>query len=364
MLLTLADTPAPELTLTALEMLTPPERAQLMRAWEREAQMRDQGYLVDTPIGPHVKRYLDYKRWRGLEDVSLENREVPLKMFCVHYADMGVERFTGRDGAKLVEEFLMAKWGEAADATKVQRASCLRDFMNWCYREGLVAQNPVDFEEKRRGAKKTRRQAHDRAKVTKLIVSQPRWNWRLGIALFARMGFRLNDLRECQLGHFDFNHKTVDVFGKGAKAATLRLYPDLSDDLERYILERAGLFPDDYRLEHLVFPLKAVRLGSYPNYRKEYRENRRLEPYTRFGMDAWFRGCWERAQVGKVRMHELRHTAATEFHYRLAKGDYELTRQFCRHEDIATTARYVHAPPNQLVDAMKLGDGFWDEAQS
>lgn len=352
------------LTVTALERLTPAERAQVMRAWTREDQMRDQDYQQDTPLGPIVKKYLDQKRWDGLEDNTLENREVPLKMLCLFYADLSPSALSGRDGMRLVEDFLKAKWGAAADSTKVQRASCVRDFLKWLYQTGNVEQNPVDFEVKRRAAKKKRRQAHDRVKVKKLIVSQPRWNWRLGIALFARMGFRLNDLRECQLGHFDFNHKTVSMFGKGAKEATLRLYDDLSDDLEKYVMERAVLFPDDYRLEYVVFPLKVVRLGSYPDYRKEVRETRRLEPYTRFGMDAWFRDCWERAEVGKVRMHELRHTAATEFHYRIAKGDYELTRQFCRHEDIATTARYVHAPPNQLVDAMKVGDGFWDEGGS
>lgn len=348
-----------ELTPLDLERLTPAERAQLMRALAREDHMRDRSYLTDTPLGPHVKRYLDYKRWRGLEECTLENREVPLRMLCLYYGDRAVGAFAGREGWRLVEDFLMAKWGEAADATKTQRASCVRDFLNWCYREGLVDTNPVDFEERRRKTKRGRREAKPRELLVRLVAAQPRRNWRLGIQLLARMAFRKSDLRLCQLGHFDFANGVVNLFGKGAKEAALRLWLDLARELEGYVMERASLYPDDYRREYLVFPLKPVRYGSWPGYRTEYRE-RRLEPFTQAGMDAWFRQCRERAGVEHTVMHQLRHSAATEYHYRVAKGDYELTRQFLRHEDIATTARYVTAPANQLALSMLAGDG-WEE---
>lgn len=351
----------PELTVAALARLTPAERAQVKRAWEREEQMRDRAYQQDTPLGPYVSRYLDHKRWRGLEEVSLENREVPLKMLCLHYADLPPEALSGRAGQRLVEEFLMAKWAEAADATKVQRASCVRDFLNWLYREGVLAHNPVDFEERRRRTKKSRRYAEPRALLVQLVSMQPRRNWRLGLQLLARQAFRKNDLRLCQLGHFDFANRVVNLFGKGAKEAALPLWPDLAVDLEAYVMERASLHPGDYRREFLVHPLKPVRYGSFPDYRTEYRE-RRLDPFTPAGLDAWFRQCRKRAGIGHTVMHRLRHSAATEFHYRVARGDYELTRQFLRHEEIATTARYITAPPNQLVRSVLEGDGWGDES--
>jgi integrase len=350
----------PELTLTALKSLTPSQRAEIRRAWEMEDAVQDRTYQQDTPLGPHVKRYLDYKRWRGLETCTLENREVPLRMLCLYYADRPVGAFAGREGQRLVEDFLIARWGEAADATKVQRASCVRDFLNWCYREGLLERNPVDFEERRRKGKRTRRTAEPREILVRLVAAQPRRNWRLGIQLLARQSFRKNDLRLCQLGHFDFANRVVNLFGKGAKEAALPLFPDLALELEGYVMERAALYPDDYRQEFLVFPLKVVRRGSYPDYWQETRE-RRLDPYTPAGLDAWFRQCRARAGIGHTVMHKLRHSAATEFHYRIARGDYELTRQFLRHEDIATTARYITAPPNHLALSVLAGDG-WGES--
>jgi integrase len=55
----------------------------------------------------------------------------------------------------------------------------------------------------------------------------------------------------------------------------------------------------------------------------------------------WWSRCLKRAEVKHFPMHELRHTAGTEFHR--AVHDLELTRQFMRHASITTTSSvYLH----------------------
>jgi integrase len=67
---------------------------------------------------------------------------------------------------------------------------------------------------------------------------------------------------------------------------------------------------------------------------------------------AWRRFGPRKAGIEDFRLHDLRHTAAT----RLAKGgkaNIKVVQRLMRHEDIATTAKYMHAYDDDVLAAME-----------
>ena len=83
-----------------------------------------------------------------------------------------------------------------------------------------------------------------------------------------------------------------------------------------------------------------------------YREYRH-RPLSPRGMHEWWAKRLQEADVPHFPMHELRHTAGTEFHR--ASGDLKKTQMFMRHKSITTTAdTYMHLDREDLEEAMKL----------
>jgi integrase/recombinase XerD len=75
-------------------------------------------------------------------------------------------------------------------------------------------------------------------------------------------------------------------------------------------------------------------------------------------MHEWWVKRLQEAGVPHFPMHELRHTAGTEFHR--ASGDLKRTQMFMRHKSITTTAdTYMHLDREDLEQAMKLAYVRW-----
>jgi integrase len=109
---------------------------------------------------------------------------------------------------------------------------------------------------------------------------------------------------------------------------------ELRLELERHILERQP-GPDEY----LLYPEK---LGPefYGGPVGTIWEDR-TKPLSSTAMHRWWGKCLERANLPHRPMHEMRHTALTEF--LRATGNLKLTQMLAGHADIGTTANiYAH----------------------
>ena len=85
----------------------------------------------------------------------------------------------------------------------------------------------------------------------------------------------------------------------------------------------------------------------------------RLKPLSSTAMHRWWGRCVERAGFPHRPMHEMRHTALTEF--LRASGNLKLTQMHAGHADIGTTANiYTHLDTSDLETALKA----INEAQS
>ncbi|MDZ7699496.1 MAG: site-specific integrase [Deltaproteobacteria bacterium] len=66
--------------------------------------------------------------------------------------------------------------------------------------------------------------------------------------------------------------------------------------------------------------------------------------------------------VDKLRLHDLRHTAATNL--ALAGKDIKFIAQYLGHSDVRTTARYIHYSDEDLKDGSEILAGFSSEVPS
>ena len=145
----------------------------------------------------------------------------------------------------------------------------------------------------------------------------------------------------------DLAHGELTVKGKGGKVAVIPLTAEeLRLDLERLALERQA-DPDHYILHPLRITPTCPQGRSYPD--------RPMQPST---MHRWWARCLKRVGVAHFPMHELRHSAVTEF--LRATGDISLAKEFARHANVATTVDvYGHLDRDDLIAGMRKADARW-----
>lgn len=160
-------------------------------------------------------------------------------------------------------------------------------------------------------------------------------------------------MRLLKIGDIDLRDGVVHLLQKGGDrvAHPVGPFPDVVGELEAHIT-LDGRRADEY----LLYSRWERRIGSE---RVVYREDKD-RPLSPRGMHEWFAKRLEEAGVEHFPMHELRHTAGTEFHR--ASKDLKRTQMFMRHKSITTTAdTYMHLDRADLEDAMKLAYIRWQQ---
>lgn len=146
-------------------------------------------------------------------------------------------------------------------------------------------------------------------------------------------------LEETLIRWSEINWKTgvIRVKGKGGRWMVTQITPTIRDILEplkghhkdwvfTFIANRA-----DKELER-------ARGGRYP--------------LTYAGIQSEWRRLKERAGIKDLRIHDIRHDAATAI-VRVT-GNLKIAQKLLNHSSISTTARYAHVTGKDMVDAMEL----------
>jgi integrase len=301
-----------------------------------------------------VRRYLRYFRNEfGATERSYEDYKGVLRRLTRHFEDSPLASWEPPEGTERLRAFIDELWGEKSSGTRGKVISVYKSFFKWTFEADLLVGDPGAKlkRPKRRGVE---RHAHEPSVVKKIILAQPMLRDRVAIMLMARLGLRKNELRTLRYGDIEIagEHKSIRVRGKGGKVARIPIvYPDMLEQLQALIrLEE----PAD--TDYLLYPIRVGNVKRAQHLSGVVRVDRHkpLEPSS---MHRWFAKCLERAGVDHFPMHELRHSAATEF--LRATGDLELTRMFCRHESVATTQIYAHLLVDDLVAGMAKAEARW-----
>lgn len=156
-----------------------------------------------------------------------------------------------------------------------------------------------------------------------------------------KSGFRLIEVVNLRKSDIDWGRRTIAVTGKGNKKDTIPLSTELRD-----ILWPLQNHPSEFVFTYVA---ASTRIIQNTGGRSVVRGERYQITYE--GMKtAWRRHGPRKAGIEDFRMHDLRHTAATRLGRR---ANIKVVQKLLRHEDIATTAKYMHAFDDDVRDAME-----------
>lgn len=336
-----------------MTVLAAPAYAEARRiVYEHEREMRDRTYVTTTKLGGHVDSYLAWLTTeRGGRPETAKSFEYTLARLARMFAWQPLDQFEAPEGTRLIREFLQHYYRDAAANTWNKNVATCKSFFRWAYEEGLLLTNPagvIRYREQRG----SERRAHPPSLLERIVAAQPERRDRVAVQLMARMALRRNELRLVQFKHVDNVTGELTVFGKGGTVLPVAIPPDLHRQLLAHALERQA----DHD-EHLLYPMKLGRVGSFPDYTMAVIWEDRRAPLTVDAVGQWWKRCLARAGVDHFPMHELRHSAGTTF-YRETR-DLKLTQLLMRHKKSSTTAdTYLHLDQADLAEAWAALPGW------
>lgn len=195
----------------------------------------------------------------------------------------------------------------------------INTFMDWCWKEGYIPNNPcasikpIKFEEKPR---------EPLSNMELEIVRDACENYRdkAMIELFYSTGCRLSEMVNLKISDIDFTYKEVHLFGKGSKHRTSYLNAKAEYMLKKY-----------FELER---PKESISDSVFVIFRKPYNEMHKESIYARI------KAIQKRSGIERSLFpHLLRHTMATDA---LNRGmNVAEVKEILGHEKLDTTMIYA-----------------------
>lgn len=150
--------------------------------------------------------------------------------------------------------------------------------------------------------------------------------------LFLQTGCRIGELLSLRLNSsFDFDNKKVRIIGKGDKERILKLSEKTYQALQLYLTERN--------------PSSAQEQAVFLNFRGQAISAAEIRKH--------FKMICEKAELDKpgLTVHKLRHTCLTLLLN--AGADLVTLKYIAGHDNIQTTAQYLHVTQKQLREAVE-----------
>lgn len=264
--------------------------------------------LVAPIAQKEIDLYLDTLRAAGERAESIKTRRYQLIRV---FSDLQTrpEEVTGE---QLVELFAQKRW---KPETRKSHRSCLRCFFEWLYKSGKSDHDPAKALPKVRTAKPEARPCPDRFIIAALREANEEET--LMIRLASECGLRRTEISQVSSTDVvdDLVGKTLIVHGKGGRIG----YVPLADDLAERIMAADGY----------VFP------GRWGGHVEASYVGKRL---TRLLPQGW---------SGHTLRHRFATTTYEETH------DILLVSKALRHENVATTQRYVAFPQERMREVVK-----------
>ena len=297
------------------------------------AYLRDQGAtpLEPTPLptGPVEEALARYRRYltveRGLGEATARGYVDAVRPFlhrCVS-AD-GVTLDIQGLGEADVTAFMVARCAEQSCRPAQLTATALRSLLNFLHVTGAVTRSLVTAVPSvagRRLAKLPPRLDPDH--VQRLLAACDRRTLAgcrdfAVITTLARLGLRVAELANLRLDDLRWRAGEVVIHGKGHRVERMPLPTDVGDAIAAYLRQRPAR-----ALGHTVFVRLLAPLG----------------PLSTTATTQIVAAAAQRAGLGRIHAHRLRHFAAT--HLLSAGAPLSEIQQFLRHARLQTTAIYA-----------------------
>ena len=285
----------------------------------------------DEAGGAWADKYLEHLLVvRGLSDNSLQAYENDIRSFIAFLS----ERASGvsQCDADILFLFMMHlnKQG-ITSCSLARRLSALRGFFAYLTDEGLINEDPAQFLENPKLAKKLPEVLTQ--KEISSILAQPDISDRLGfrdrtmLEVLYAAGLRVSELVELSTLDFDPQQGLLKVFGKGGKERLVPIHYAAQDFLATWMRDwRPGFDPK----ENSIFL------------------NRSGKPLSRQGVWKFIKRYALAAGIKRnVSPHTFRHSFAT--HLLEGGADLRTVQILLGHEDIAATEIYTHVQTGRMM---------------
>lgn len=208
-----------------------------------------------------------------------------------------------------------------------RKLDALSSFCRWCVRMSILERNPVaDVPRNRPQSRVAKTMSQDEAQQVMAVVHAP--VERCAFLLAYQAGLRRSELRSVKLRDLDKEHRRLTVYAsKTDTTSVVPLTELLMDELQGYLKTR----PQCAREELLV--------------------TRHGHPLCDTTLYRWLRRWLEEAGVEHYRLHDLRHSAASN----LAEAGYAAheIRDILGHASIETTSQYLHSDLDRMQERIE-----------
>lgn len=270
------------------------------------------------------------RRERGAAVLTVDAYVSDVRRFLAHRGGSELDALTAAEVSKAV-------LGQVAGRSpaSVRRYGCaLRSFLRYCYVTGLVEQDlsaaalPVSGRRRSllpQGITATQAGALLGACDRRRAVGRRDY---AVIVLMLRLGLRASEVATLRLDDLDWRAGLITVHGKGNRVDRLPLPVDVGEAIAGY-LRRGRPRVATVRVREVFVRVMPPRVGL-----------------TRSGVTSIVLAAAQRAGLGPVRAHRLRHAAASD----MLRGGAALTEigQVLRHRSLGSTAAYARVDVDRL----------------
>jgi integrase len=222
-----------------------------------------------------------------------------------------------------------------------RKLDALSSFCKWCVRIGILERNPVaDVPRNRPQSRVAKFMSRDEGQRVLEVIHEP--VERCTFLLAYQAGLRRSELKSVTVSDLDMERQRLTVYA--SKTDTTRVVPLtdlLAEELEAYLKTR----PECAHEELLI--------TSYGN------------PLCNTTIYRWLARWLEQAGVEHYRLHDLRHSAASN----LAEAGYAAheIRDILGHASIETTSQYLHSDLDRMqqkIDRIDFENSQLDDNQN
>lgn len=290
-------------------------------------------------LSREIAKYTEYLKVRGYTKRTIESYQGGLKVFQCYFKNSELENFTdiNRDVVMKYQMYLMNKQPSIALNTQRGYLLCLKHFMRYLVKQGLMLFNPANELELPRRKKSLPRGIMSVKEVKKLL-KQPDTKTPLGlrdktiIEVLYATAIRNQEIRQLKIGDIDLKERTLRVNdGKGRKDRIVPLGKTACICLEEYLKNSRPILCKDIQ-EQTVFV-------SYTG-----------KPLDRGNISRVVRVHAKQAQFKKhITPHSLRHSCAT--HMLKNKASLRHIQTLLGHKSLEATQRYTRIEISDLKRA-------------
>lgn len=198
------------------------------------------GGYANMQVGHAAKRWVDSRAARReINELTAANYHRQLTSFAEHVGAQAVGDVTTED----FESWLATQ--RVAGSTLNTRAAPVRAFFGWCAARGHIGRDPTLGVARSRNGRPFPRRVTADAIGRMLIVADFRATVVLMLGL--HLGLRCCEMSRLRIEHWDRQHGTLDVHGKGDKWRTLPVAGEVDQVLNMWITDlgerRGPVFP-------------------------------------------------------------------------------------------------------------------------